>query len=100
MSKGKRVRRDELIAALREIRVLLAREHNDFTWSGWQDADAALGEIDPIIVKLENDLAVDPGEISILFLPTGPIQEVSLSSGWGDEFLALAERVDRALGAR
>ena len=31
----------------------------------------------------------------MLFLPTGPIQEVSLSSGWGDAFVALADRFDR-----
>jgi hypothetical protein len=34
--------------------------------------------------------------MAILFLPTGPMQEVSLSSGWGDEFVALADRFDRA----
>jgi hypothetical protein len=35
--------------------------------------------------------------LDVLFLPTGPIQEVSLSSGWGDEFLQLAERYDAAV---
>ena len=34
--------------------------------------------------------------MAVLFLPTGPIQEVSLSSGWGDEFVALADRFDAA----
>jgi hypothetical protein len=33
----------------------------------------------------------------VLFAPTGPIQEVSISSGWGNEFLDLAERFDRAV---
>jgi len=32
----------------------------------------------------------------VLFAPTGPIQEVSLSSGWGDAFLKIAEQFDRA----
>ena len=32
----------------------------------------------------------------MLFLPTRPVQEVGLSSGWGDEFLELASRFDRA----
>ena len=35
----------------------------------------------------------------MLFLPTGPIQEVSLSSGWGDAFVALADRFDLAAAA-
>jgi hypothetical protein len=34
--------------------------------------------------------------VALLFAPTGPIQEVSLSSGWGETFLELAERVDAA----
>ena len=39
----------------------------------------------------------EPGGIGVLFLPTGPLQEVSLSSGWGDEFCALADRYDAAV---
>ncbi|HEX8181606.1 MAG TPA: hypothetical protein VF525_18845 [Pyrinomonadaceae bacterium] len=35
--------------------------------------------------------------MEVLFAPTGPMQEVSLSSGWGEEFLALAERFDEAM---
>jgi hypothetical protein len=32
-----------------------------------------------------------------LFATTGPLQEVSLRSGWGAEFLALAARFDAAM---
>jgi hypothetical protein len=35
-------------------------------------------------------------ELAVLFAPTGPMQEVSLSSGWAQEFLALAARFDAA----
>ena len=35
--------------------------------------------------------------LTVLFAPTGPIQEVSISSGWGEEFLSLAEQFDRAV---
>jgi len=35
--------------------------------------------------------------MSVLFAPTGPIQEVSLSSGWGQGFLKLAEDFDAAV---
>lgn len=33
---------------------------------------------------------------SVLFAPTGPIQEVSLTSGWANPFLKVAERFDNA----
>jgi hypothetical protein len=40
------------------------------------------------------------GEVlEILFAPTGPIREVSVRSGWSEEFLALAARFDAAVDA-
>jgi len=82
----------KLIKVLRQARVLLALESNDFSWSSWRDQDQALSEIDSHITALENGSIP---EIGVLFAPTGPIQEVSLSSGWGQEFLELAERFDK-----
>ena len=35
--------------------------------------------------------------MQVLFAPTGPVQEVSISSGWGEEFLTLASRFDTEL---
>ena len=82
----------KLITVLRQARVLLALESNDFSWSSWKDQNHAISEIDSIITSLENGSIP---EIGVLFAPTGPIQEVSLSSGWGQEFLELAERFDK-----
>jgi hypothetical protein len=86
-----------LIQVLREARELLVRPDNDFTWSSWEDAEAALKEIDGILSRLESGDPPRRGGIEILFLPTGPIQEVSLSSGWGQEFVDLANRFDAAI---
>ena len=47
------------------------------------DREAALEEIDGFISELEDGTA-DPYWIGMLFLPMGPTQEVSLSSGWGN----------------
>ena len=85
-------RLDKLIIVLREARAFLALEGNDFSWSSWRDQNQAIYEIDSIIRELENGSVPD---IRLLFAPTGPIQEVSLSSGWGHEFIELAERFDK-----
>jgi len=77
---------------MKETRAYLAREENDFSWSSWSDADQAIAEIDSIIAALETS-SIPP--IGVLFAPTGPIQEVSLSSGWRNEFLKLADRFDK-----
>ena len=82
----------KLITVLKEARALLAMESNDFLWSSWRDQNQAIAEIDSIITALENGSVPD---IRVLFAPTGPIQEVSLSSGWGSEFLELAAQFDK-----
>ena len=38
-----------------------------------------------------------PVAAAVLYLPTGPLQELSLDSGWGEEFVALADRFDAAV---
>lgn len=82
----------KLIAILIEARAFLALEGNDFSWSSWRDQNQAISEIDSMITKLETGSIPD---LRVLFAPTGPIQEVSLSSGWGNEFAELAERFDK-----
>jgi hypothetical protein len=82
----------KLIGILREARELLARDGNNFSWSSWEDQNHALAEIDSIMTELGSGSVP---EIGVIFAPTGPIQEVSLSSGWGGEFIELAERFDK-----
>ena len=83
---------EKLIIILREARAFLALKDNDFSWSSWRDQNQAISEIDSIITKLENGSIPD---MRALFAPTGPMQEVSLSSGWGNEFIELAKRFDK-----
>ena len=87
----------ELIAVLKQARYLLALPGNNFAWSGWENADAALAEIDSLLSDLQRNVLPDKQRLTLLFAPTGDIQEVSLSSGWARPFLELAERFDKAV---
>ena len=86
-----------LVTVLHEARTLLARPDNDFAWSSWEDAAAAFREIDGLISRIESASLPPRLDLTVLFAPTGPIQEVSVSSGWGQEFLRLADRFDAAV---
>jgi hypothetical protein len=88
-----------LIAVLEEARERLAAAENDFTWSSWRDPNDALEEIDTLLSELRSGVRPSARTLGVLFAPTGPIQEVSLSSGWGDVFIALAERFDDAMAS-
>ena len=87
----------ELFGVLRETRAFLALPTNDFVHSGWPDSSTALAEMDRYISEIENDKLSSRFRLELLFAPTGAIQEVSVYSGWGNDFLTLAERFDCAL---
>lgn len=83
-----------LCAVMEEARRLVCRPGNDFSWSGWEEEADAAREIDGIIFQLKSGQLPDPSQMRVLFAPTGPLQELSMSSGWGQEFLLLADRFD------
>lgn len=88
---------EKLMIVFLRTREMLARPENDFAWSSWEDAAEALAEVDRIIAELRAGVLPDRDHLTMIFLPTGPLQEVSVSSGWGDEFLKLAGEFDIAL---
>jgi hypothetical protein len=87
------------VSILEEARRFLAAADNGFSWSSWQDRDDALSEIDTLLSELRSGIVPSALTLNVLFAPTGPIQEVSLSSGWGDVFIELAARFDDAMAS-
>jgi hypothetical protein len=89
--------RDALINILNRARALLALSNNDFSWSSWQDTADGLAEVDTYLSILHSGDLPSILQLQVLFAPTGPLQEVSLSSGWSSEFLALARDFDATI---
>lgn len=83
-----------LIHVLESALELVVLPDNDFCWSSWKDAEEAKTEIESILQLLQSGGIPDRLAVSVLFAPTGPLQEVSLSSGWADPFLKVAEKFD------
>lgn len=77
---------------LARTRELIAFPGNDFAWSTWDDADEALEEFDALVAEIER--GGRPVGMTVLFLPTGPLQDLSISSGWAEEYLELSARFD------
>jgi hypothetical protein len=84
----------ELVNVLCQARALLALAGNDFAWSSWEDSHSALAELDRQIAAISSGQLPPHLDLAVLFAATGPIQEVSLSSGWAQEFLAVAKQFD------
>ena len=88
--------RSVLIDVLRASIELLSIEENDFAWSSWKNAAEAVAEVKSILAVIEAGGIPERLALSVLFAPTGPMQEVSISSGWSDIFLKVAELYDYA----
>ena len=86
----------KLILIIDEVQVLVNRTGNNFDWSSWNDSAHASTELDSIRKLICSDTELSLSKMNGIFLPSGPLQELSLSSGWGDEFVALANRYDEA----
>lgn len=87
----------DLIAVFHDALALVGRDSNDFAWSSWRDAAHARAELAGLLTRLATEPAAVASTVAAIFAPTGPLQELALSSGWADDYLALAARADAAL---
>ncbi|AYN96966.1 hypothetical protein EAW52_25060 [Pseudomonas sp. LTJR-52] len=85
---------ESLIHVLESAIELVSIPDNDFCWSSWDGEQEAKQEILNLIAAIKNGVLPDKVKIAVLFASTGPLQEVSLSSGWADAFLKVAEKYD------
>ena len=86
-----------LIEILEAIKKLILKPQTDLTWSTFDNKDDLVFEIDTHIQKLKlQDFSILKNLI-LLFAPTSDFQEISLSSGWGNHYLNIAERFDIAI---
>jgi len=84
-----------LVHVLESAIELISLPDNDFSWSPWDGAEEATVEIKDLISLVKRGRLPERLKVSVLFAPTGPLQEVSLSSGWADPFLKLADKYDQ-----
>lgn len=91
------VPRQELIDLLLEARTLVTRPDNNFIYSSWLDVGHAATEVDGILAALTSGGTLPEAALASVLLPTGPMQELAIESGWGDEFVDLAARIDGAI---
>jgi len=84
----------KIIDLLTEINDFLKIHHIDFNWSGYRNIESLLAEINTYIISLNNLDHSSIKNINVLFAPTGPLQELSISNGWTDYYIDLSNRYD------
>lgn len=86
----------KLVSILEEIEAFL-NDSEDSIWSDMENVKV-LSIIRNSITSLKTSSKAKVGKLHYLFLPTGPLQEISMANGWSDEYLVLAERFDDVSG--
>lgn len=86
----------DLLSVLNDARRLLEIPQNDFQYSPWHDRAAAVQEVDVLIAQLRAG-QMPARAVGRLLSPTGPLQEVSMGSGWLHQFIELAVRTNKLL---
>lgn len=77
---------DETIAFLRDS------ETSDYSQTSVENIIASLGFE---LMKIRNSQPIDTRLLSLLYAPTGAIQETAMDNGWSQEYLRISEVIDR-----
>jgi hypothetical protein len=89
---------DELIKILIEVKGIIDSPHTVLLWSKYNTVEELLQDIDSFIVRLRcQDYSVIK-ELTVLFGPTGSLQEISIDSGWSEKYIEIANKVDGLIG--
>jgi hypothetical protein len=91
-----------MAAVLRRTVQLLSLPDADVSLTRYESADELRNEFAAHLHRVEDGADLSDGELlslQMLFAPTSSLQDVSIGSGWGEEFLALADRFDEAVAS-
>jgi hypothetical protein len=84
----------QMLATLGATRALVANSTRE-GWSGESPEECTQVLDDMMAYLVDPDGNERPKHAMLQFLPTGPLQEISIANGWDEAFLALAESFDR-----
>ncbi len=67
----------------------------DTVWAGFDDANEFLKELDQDIARIESCCYETLEKVHVEFMATGTYQELSISNGWSDNYIQLANTFDK-----
>lgn len=79
---------------LKQLKGFITQKTNTF-WTGFESANAFLEELNRDIERIEACDFEALEKVMIEFAPTGTYQELSLSNGWSDDYIKLANKFDK-----
>ena len=85
---------ENLIKLLNKIIELVSTRDTNMVWSTYDTKEVLILELKNYIQRLQNNDFSPIEQLINLFLPTGDLQEIAISSGWGEEYLSISKKFD------
>lgn len=85
---------NDLIDIISKIKEKIT-DNSDMVWTHYKNAEQLRIELDRYIDDLKKGDLQSMEKLNYLFLPTASLQEHSISNGWAEEYLKLANEFDR-----
>ena len=82
------------------LKDLLLQPSTDVCWSSYNSSHEAINDLDLLEKRILNNDRTAADKLLFLTAPTNDLQEISISSGWGREFLDISKAIEAALGRK
>lgn len=83
----------EAIAVLNSIKIKVNSE-TDIVWTRFDSVSELMADLDNYITRINSSDKSVYKDLKFEFLPTSSLHELSISNGWGGEFVEIAEKYD------
>jgi hypothetical protein len=89
----------KITSLIKEIIEIIQLPSTNTDFSEWDTPLDAVNHFNRILKELESDggKTTAIAKLKIIFAPTGSLQDLAISSGWGNEYLDLAEKFDHLI---
>ncbi|MCJ7649999.1 MAG: hypothetical protein MUP85_15415 [Candidatus Lokiarchaeota archaeon] len=88
---------NNVINVLKKTKAIIKNTTTDVAWSRFENEEGVIEALDDHMEKLISHDFSAIWDLILFFAPTGSLQEISISSGWGDDYLTLASECDTAI---
>lgn len=86
-----------LLDIFNEIKDIVDNPNTDMTWTTYCNEKEFVQELDTLIDDFKKGDRGCIDKLKWLFVPTGILQEISLSNGWGERYTELSEEFDKLI---
>lgn len=86
-----------LLDIFNEIKNIIDNPNTDMTWTSYYNEEEFIREFDILIDDFKRGIKGCIDRLKLLFTPTGILQEISLSNGWGERFIDISNRFDKLI---